>query len=123
MIDGTIFLAILVLSAGLLILAVVDSLTVGTGIIKGLWGLIRNRLTSSFEIETPPDLAVAAANGLLHSGSQLVVGTEAEWEGLQVSTFSVSPQAVSMPAGTRLEVIQISQQNLRLRPLARNPER
>jgi len=112
----------LVLLAAILVLsAVVDFLVVGTGITQGVWRWLRNKLTSTLEIDTPPDLAIAAANRLVAAGSEVVVGFEAEWNESHVVAYAIPPHLVSAPIGTRFEVIHVDAKKVRLRPVLEAP--
>ena len=108
---------LVLLAAALILSAVLDFLVVGTGITRGLWRWLRDRTTSTIEIDTPPELAVAAANQLVAAGSQVVVGYDAEWDGSHVVAYAIPPALVSKPTGTRFEVVHIGPKKLRLRPV------
>jgi hypothetical protein len=109
--------AVLLLIAALAIWALVDFAVVGSGITRYFYRCIRARAVGSIEIETPPDLSVAAANGLLHAGSEIVAGYDAEWDGDNVVAYAISPQIVREPLGTRFQVLRIGPRRLELRPI------
>lgn len=60
---------------------------------------------------------MAAANGLIGVGSEVVVAYDAEWDGLNVVAYAISPQIVQEPLGTRFQVLKIGPWKMELRPI------
>ena len=89
--------------AALAIWAVVDFTTMGSAISRHFYRRVRAKMLGAIEIDTPPDLGVAAANGLLGVGSEVVAGFDAEWDGLKIVAYAISPQIVQEPLGTRFQ--------------------
>jgi hypothetical protein len=88
---------------------------VGSSLTRGICRVFRQILHGSKEIELPEDLKLAAANGLLSVGSEVVVGSECEWNGTTVSRFAVSPDAVNQEPGTRMKVVRLTRNRIELR--------
>ena len=103
--------------AALAIWAVVDFTTMGSAISRHFYRRVRAKMLGAIEIDTPPDLGVAAANGLLGVGSEVVAGFDAEWDGLKIVAYAISPQIVQEPLGTRFQVLKIGPRKMELRPI------
>jgi hypothetical protein len=97
------------------ICAVADFVAIGSAISRYFYRRVRAKTLSAIEIDTPPDLSVAAANGLLGVGSEVVVAHAAEWDGLHVVAYAISPQVVQEPLGTRFQVLKIGPRKMELR--------
>jgi hypothetical protein len=108
---------VLLLITALAIWAVVDFLIVGSGISRYFYRRLRAKTLGTIEIDTPPDLSVAAANGLLGAGSEIVAAYDAEWDGLNVVAYAISPQIVHEPLGTRFQVLKVGPRKMELRPI------
>jgi hypothetical protein len=115
MIDITTILFLLM--TALAIWAVVDFTTMGSALSRYFYRRVRAKTLVAIEIDTPPNLGVAAANGLLGVGSEVVVAYHAEWDGLKVVAYAISPQIVQVPLGTRFQVLRIGPKKLELRPI------
>ncbi len=109
--------AVLVLIVALAIWALVDFIVVGSGVTRYFYRCLRARVFGSIEIDTPPELSVAAANGLLHAGSEIVAAYDVEWDGDNVVAYAISPQLVREPLGTRFQVLRVGPKRLELRPI------
>lgn len=109
--------AIVVLLAAYLLAECLNLFIVGTSLTCGLCRTARRILRGSKEIELPEDLKLAAANGLLSVGSEVVVGTECEWAGTTVSRFAVSPDAVHKEPGTLMKVVRLTRNRIELKPI------
>lgn len=109
-------IVILLVVIGLLS-ALVDLLVVGSGLTSGLlqWG--RTKRNGSKVINLPPDLAIAAMNGLIRTGSEVVSGYTHEWEGAEISRFAIPPEIMGEEVGTRMTVIRIERNILEVKPV------
>lgn len=105
------------LMAALGICAMVDFATIGSAISRYFYRRVRAKTLGAIEIDTPPDLGVAAANGLLGVGSEVVAGYDAEWDGLKIVAYAISPQIVQEPLGTRFQVLKIGPRKMELRAI------
>lgn len=88
---------------------------VGSSLTRGICRVVRRILHGSKEIELPEDLKMAVANGLLSVGSEVVVGSECEWNGTTVSRFATSSDAVNQEPGTRMKVVRMTRNRIELR--------
>lgn len=109
--------AVLLLIVALAIGVIVDFAVVGSGVTSYFYRCLRARAFGSIEIDTPPDLCVAAANGLLHAGSELVVGYDAEWDVDDVIAYAISPEIVRESLGARFLVLRVGPRRLELKPV------
>ena len=75
-------------------------------------------LHGSKEFALPEDLKIAATNGLLTVGSEVVVGTEHQWDGITVKRFAVSPTIVHAEEGTIMQIIRLTRNSMELKPIA-----
>ena len=50
-------------------------------------------------------------------GSEVAVAYDAEWDGLNVVAYAISPQIVQEPLGTRFQVLKIGPWKMELRPI------
>lgn len=91
---------------------------VGSSLIGGVFRITRQVLHGSKVVELPEDLKIAAANGLLSVGSEVVVGTEPQWDGVTVRRFAVSPSIVHTDVGTTMQIIRLTRSNMELKPVA-----
>lgn len=103
------------LIAALAIWAVVDFMIAGTSISRTFYRGLRSMALGTIEIDTPPDLGLAAVNGLLGVGSVIVAGDEAEWDGHNVVVYAISPKIVHAPQGSRFQVVKVSPRKMELR--------
>ncbi len=115
MIDPTTILLLLIVS--LAICAMVDFATIGSAISRCFHRRVRAKTAGAIEIDTPPDLSVAAANGLIGVGSEVAVAYDAEWDDPNVVAYAISPQIVQEPLGTRFQVLKIGPWKMELRPI------
>ncbi len=95
----------------------VNFATVGSAISRYFYRRVRAKTLGAIEIDTPPDLSVAAANGLIGVGSEVVAAYDAEWDGPNVTAYAISPQIVQEPLGTRFQVLKIGPGKMELRPI------
>ncbi len=103
---------------GLYLIAECVSLcSVGRDLTRGVVRLARRKLHGSREIPLTQDLRIAAANGLLKVGSEIVVGTEHQWNGVTVSRFAVAPSIAQAEAGVILQVIRLEAESIEVKPL------
>lgn len=109
--------AVLLLIVILAIWALVDFAVVGSSVTGYFYRCLRARAFGSIEIETPPDLGVVVANGLLHAGSEIVAAYDAEWDGDKVLAYAISPEIVREPLGTRFQVLRVGPRRLELRTI------
>ena len=114
-IDPTTILLLLV--ASLAICVMVDFATIGSAISRYFYRRVRAKTLGAIEIDTPPDISVAAANGLIGVGSEVVAAYDAEWDGLNVVAYAISPQIAQKPLGTRFQVLKIDPWKMELRPI------
>lgn len=91
---------------------------VGSSLIGGGFRIARQLLHGSKEVTLPEDLKIAATNGLITVGSELVVGTGHQWEGATVSRFAISPPIVHADVGARMKIIRLTRNSMELKPLA-----
>jgi hypothetical protein len=80
----------------------------GTSVIRKAWRFVRSRKLDSRYLKLPEELKIAAANGLISVGSELIVGHEPEWSGTAVRRFAVSPADSGEQSGTVLRIIGMS---------------
>lgn len=90
-------------------------LSVGKGVIMGAARWLRTKRNSSMVIEMPDDVAVAVANGLIVVGSEIIAGSESEWDGLHIKHHAISSEILKVEPGTRMKVIRIGKGTLELR--------
>lgn len=112
-------IVILLVIIGLLS-ALVDLLVVGSGLTSGLLRWIRSKRNGSKVISLPPELAIAAMNGLIRTGSEVVSGYTHEWEGAEISRFAIPPEILGQELGTRMTVIRLEQNVLEVIPMCAN---
>ena len=79
--------------------------------VRWIW----RRMRRVIEIETPPDLVVAAANGLISAGSEVVVGDRHQSDGAGITKFAVLPSVGDLRTGDVLLVVSINSKRLMLR--------
>lgn len=82
---------------------------------SGLPSLIRwvhHKLRGYIEVVTPDNLWVAAANGLICKGDELVAAWQHEGNEGEVTRFAISPELVGRPAGTVLRVVSATRKRL-----------
>lgn len=111
--------SIVVLLAVYLLAECLNLFIVGTSLTRGICRVVRQIRHGSKEMEMPEDLKLAAANGLLSVGSEVVVGSECEWTGTTVSRFAVSPDAVNKEPGTLMKVVRLTRDRIELRTILR----
>jgi hypothetical protein len=95
----------------------VNLFVVGESLTRGVIRFARQMLHGSKEITIPEDLKIAAVNGLLTVGSEVVVGDEHQWTGATVRRFAVSPSTVRAESGTILQIIRLTRNSMELKPL------
>lgn len=95
--------------AGVLLLVDVISLASG---LPSLIRSVHHKLRGCIEVATPDELWVAAANGLIRKGDELVVAWQHEGNEGEVTCFAVSPELVGRPVGTVLRVVNITRKRL-----------
>ena len=91
---------------------------VGSSLIGGGFRIARQVLHGSKEVVLPEDLKIAATNGLLKVGDEVVVGTEYQWDGITVKRFAVSPTIVHADEGSMMQIIRLTRNSMELKPLA-----
>lgn len=91
---------------------------VGSSLIGGVFRIARQVLHGSKEVALPEELKIAATNGLLKVGSEVVVGTEYQWDGITVKRFAVSPTIVHADEGAIMQIIRLTRNSMELKPLA-----
>lgn len=96
----------------------VNLFMVGSILTRGAFRMARQMLHGSKEVALPEDLKIAATNGLLKVGSEVVVGTEYQWDGAEVRRFAVSPSIVHADVGTIMQIIRLTRSSMELKPLA-----
>ena len=97
---------------------VLEWLAVSSGLAGELRSWVRRqrcRRRGSKLVPLPEDLRLAADNGLLAVGSELVVGWQAEWEGATVRRYAIAPETAGEPAGTILQVLELDRRWIELR--------
>ncbi len=107
-----IFLAVYILAE------CVNLYMVGSSLIGGVFRIARQVLHGSKEVALPEDLKIAATNRLLKVGSEVVVGTEYQWDGITVKRFAVSPTIVHADEGVIMQIIRLTRNSMELKPLA-----
>jgi hypothetical protein len=78
---------------------------------------IYHKVRGHIVIATPDDIRVAAANGLIRQGSELIVSVCHEGNHGIVTRFAIHPSAVERAVGTTLRVVSISSKRLVLKGL------
>jgi len=99
-----------IILVGLLVYAVLECLNaivVGTILVVAVYRFIRSKIRGSRYIDIPEDLRIAVANELIQVNSELVVGTQPEWQGTSVVRFAISKNHAKEEPGTRLRVDSI----------------
>jgi hypothetical protein len=91
---------------------------VGSSLSLCLFRIVRQMLHGSKEVALPEDLKIAATNGLLTVGSEVVVGTEHQWDGFTVRRFAISPSIVHADVGAIMQIIRLTRSSIELKPLA-----
>lgn len=105
-----------------LIAECVNLFVVGTSLSRGVIGIFRRRRHGSKSVELSKDLKIAAANRLLTVGSELVVGTEHEWDEFKIKRFAVSPTAVDAEPGTVMQVVRLTRDRMELIPVVKDKQ-
>lgn len=95
----------------------VNLCVVGGSWIGGLFRMARQVLHGSKEVELPDTLKIAVSNGLLSVGSEVIVGTESQWEGGTVKRFAISPSVVDAKVGTIMQIIRLTRNKIELKPM------
>jgi hypothetical protein len=83
---------------------------------------IYHKVRGQLVVPTPEDLLVAAANGLIRPGQELIVGLNHEGSDGEVTRFAIHPSIVGRPIGTRLSVVSIHSKRLVLRKNGEEPK-
>ena len=81
---------------------------------------IYHKVRGHIVIATPDDIRVAAANGLMQAGSELVVSTSHEGNDGIVTRFAIHPSVVGRAVGTTLRVVSVRSKRLVLKELQRS---
>lgn len=82
------------------------------GMFRDAWRWLRGKKRRSKVVAWPQDLRVAAANGLVGIGSELVVGGPVLWENGAVKRFSITTADCGEEAGTVLKVIGMNKEGM-----------
>jgi ribosomal protein S18 acetylase RimI-like enzyme len=73
---------------------------------------IHSKVCGYIVVGTPEDLRVAADNGLIKKGDDLLVSEVHEGDGGNVARFAIHPSVAGRPVGTELRVISIGPKRL-----------
>ena len=95
---------------------------VGSSLTRSAIRIARQMLHGSKEVALPEDLRIAATHGLLTVGSEVVVGSEHQWDGDTVRRFAVSPSVVHAEAGAIMRIIRLTRSSMELKPLTNNEQ-
>lgn len=82
---------------------------------------IYHKVRGHVVVQTPKDLRIALANGLIRPGDHLVAGRFHEGEGGLITRFAIHPSVVGRPAGVMLRVLSISPERLVLEEPRHSP--
>jgi hypothetical protein len=91
---------------------------VGSSLIGWVLRIVRQVLHGTKEVALPADLKIAVTNGLLKVGSEVVVETEYQWDGITVKRFAISPTIAHAAEGTIMRIIRLARNSMELKPLA-----
>lgn len=79
---------------------------------RGVWRWLRGKKRGAKVVAWPQDLQVAAANGLVGIGSELVVGEPVLWENGVVKRFTIAAADCGEEAGTVLKVVGMNKRGM-----------
>lgn len=113
--DG--FTVLFIILGVAMLLPLLDVLITGGVILKGAWRFVRCKIRGSKLVDWPQDLKVAAANGLVGIGSELVVGGPAQWDGARVKRYSIAAADCGEQPGAVLKVIGTGRNKIEVVPL------
>ncbi len=103
---------VIIVLAVVVVVPLVDGVWAGWALTRELGRLIRGKRRGSKRVEWPQELRVAAANGLVGTGSELVVGQAAEWEDGRVKRYPIAMAACGEKAGTVLRVVGMDKEKM-----------
>jgi len=95
----------------------VNVFMIGSSMTRSLIRIARQIFHGSKDVALPEDLKIAAANGLLTVGSEVVVGDQHQWDGVTVKRFAVAPSIVHAESGVVMQIIRITRDRMELKPL------
>jgi hypothetical protein len=78
---------------------------------------IYHRVCGHLVIRTPDDIRVAAENGLIRPGSDLIVSASHEENDRLVTRYAIHPSVAGRAVGTRLRVVSVRPKHLVLEEL------
>jgi len=100
------------------LLECINIYTIGGSMTRNMMRIVRQMFNRSTVIDIPEDLQIAAANGLLRTGSEVIVGDESQWNGSTVIRFAVSPSMVRERSGTIMRIIRLTSKSIELKALS-----
>ncbi len=104
---------------GFLFLEAFNVIFLGVSVSRRIIRFIRTKRRGSQYVRWTESLRIAAANGLLSVGSEIIVSEECEFTGITVSRFAISSLEANEESGTILTVIGMSQDGIEVVPKAR----
>lgn len=103
---------VIILLAVVALAPLVDGVWAGWALTRALVRMIRGKRRGSKRVEWPQELRVAAANGLVGIGSELVVGQAAEWEDGRVKRYPIAMADCGEKPGTILTVVGMDEEKM-----------
>jgi hypothetical protein len=112
--NPTVFIAIVILA--FVFLEAFNVMVLGVSISKRIIRFIRTKRHGSKYLPWTESLGIAAANGLLSVGSEMIVAEECEFTGITVTRFAIHPLEANEKSGTILTVIGMHQDGIEVVP-------
>jgi hypothetical protein len=108
-------LAIAILVIAYIALECFNLLSCGGFLLGGAYRFVRSQLNGTQYVSIPEQLKIPLANQLLDVGSELIVGSEPEWDGHKIIRHSISPEVAGQHVGAKLRIHSFGQRWMEIR--------